>query len=125
MKTVNRLIMKRRTSPIPKWALSTVVLATVFGNSASVAAQSEPPDLPFAILCWSEEGQNWRYGYLATVTRDNKATYFSPNGHLSVGVGSNGIVQEPSDRPAVNDCFGRSIDELRAAGRVLDFPSED
>jgi hypothetical protein len=30
-------------------------------------------------------------------------------------------VQPPSDRPAGGDCFGKTLKELRAAGRVMEF----
>jgi hypothetical protein len=32
-----------------------------------------------------------------------------------------GVVQPPSDRPAGGDCFGETLKELRAAGRVMEF----
>ena len=34
---------------------------------------------------------------------------------------ANGLVQPPSDRPADVDCFGKTLNELRTAGRVVEF----
>ncbi len=31
------------------------------------------------------------------------------------------VVQPPSDRPAGGHCFGKTLKELRAAGRVMEF----
>ena len=31
------------------------------------------------------------------------------------------VVQPPSDRPAGGDCFGKTLKELRAAGRVMEL----
>ena len=35
-----------------------------------------------------------------------------------------GLVQPPSDRPAGGDCFGKTLKELRAAGRVMEFNAQ-
>jgi hypothetical protein len=32
-----------------------------------------------------------------------------------------GVVQPPSGCPAGGDCFGKTLKELRAAGRVMEF----
>ena len=36
-------------------------------------------------------------------------------------VNAKGVVVTPTDRPAILDCFGKTVDELRAMGRVMDF----
>jgi hypothetical protein len=36
-------------------------------------------------------------------------------------VNAKGLVQPPSDRPAGVDCFVKTLDELRAGGRVMEF----
>jgi hypothetical protein len=36
-------------------------------------------------------------------------------------VDAKGVVQPPSNRPAGGDCFGKTLKELRAAGRAMEF----
>ena len=82
-------------------------------------AQTLPPDVPLAVICFFEQTQTWRVGYLNVVSKDGSATYVS--GNLSVTVNANGAVQAPGNRPAGHDCFGKTLKELRAAGRVVEF----
>ena len=38
-------------------------------------AQTVPPDLPLAVICFNEKTQTWRVGYLQEVNKDGSATY--------------------------------------------------
>jgi hypothetical protein len=78
-----------------------------------------PPDLPLAVICFNEQTQTWAVGYLNLINKDGSATYVS--GDLAVTVNAKGVVQPPSDRPAGGDSFGKTLKELRAAGRVMEF----
>ena len=42
-------------------------------------------------------------------------------GRLTATVNAKGVVVAPTNRPAALDCFGKTVDELRAMGRVMDF----
>ena len=77
------------------------------------------PNLPLAIICFNEATQTWRIGYLDVVAPDGSATYVA--GDLWATVNAKGLVQPPSNRSAGVDCFGKTLDELRAAGRVMEF----
>jgi hypothetical protein len=84
-------------------------------------AQTFPPDFPLAVICFSEQTQTWRIGYLQEVSKDGSAVYVAAAGHLRVTVNANGLVQPPSDRPPGVDCFGKTLKELRAEGRVVEL----
>ena len=94
---------------------SAAVLVTLATGSL---AKTVPPDLPLAVICFNEQTQTWT-GYLNLISKDGSATYIS--GDLSVTVNAKGVVRPPSDRPAGGDCFGKTLKELRAAGRVMEF----
>jgi hypothetical protein len=88
---------------------------------SAVNAQRARPGLPLAIFCWGEQSKAWVVGHLATVKEDGAATYFGPNGRLSASVNAKGIVEPPSDRPVAFDCYGKTLDELRAMGRLVEL----
>jgi hypothetical protein len=105
---------------MPHFRLATTAVASVLVTLATGSvAQTVPPDLPLAVICFNEQTQTWTVGYLNQVNKDGSATYVS--GDLSVTVNAKGLVQPPSDRPAGGDCFGKTLKELRAAGRVMEF----
>jgi hypothetical protein len=88
----------------------------------ATVAQKVPPDLPLAVICFNEQTQTWAVGYLNLINKDGSATYVS--GDLAVTVTAKGVVQPPSNRPAGGDCFGKTLEELRAAGRVMEFNAQ-
>ena len=98
-------------------AVPGVVLTLVTG----AVAQTVPPNLPAAIMCYAQTDQSWRVGFLFRVNKDGDATYISPNGRLSAIVDAKGLVAAPTNRPAGVDCYGKTLDELRSSGRILDF----
>ena len=99
-------------------AISASVLVTL---ATEFVAETTPPDLPLGIMCWNEGPQNWGVAYLATVKKDGTASYMPPTGQTAATVNAKRIVEPPEDRPAVFDCFGKSIDELRALGRTIEL----
>jgi hypothetical protein len=89
--------------------------------ATQTAAQTVPPNLPAAIMCYAEPDQSWRVGYLYKVNKNGDAEYVSANGKLSATVNANGVVQAPTNRPAGVDCYGKTLADLRSNGRVMDF----
>jgi hypothetical protein len=105
---------------MPKLPLAATAVASILVTLATGSvAQTLPPNLPFAIICFNEKTQAWRIGYLDVVTQDGSATYVA--GGLWATVNAEGLVQPPSNRSAGVDCFGKTLDELRTAGRVMEF----
>jgi hypothetical protein len=99
-------------------AMGSPVLVTL---ATEAVAQTVPANFPLAIICWNERTQGWAVGYLTTVNRDGSATYMPPGGNLAARVNARGVVDPPRNRPAVFDCGGKNLDELRAMGRVIEF----
>jgi hypothetical protein len=89
--------------------------------ATGAVAQTVPPNLPAAIICYAESDQSWRVGYLFRVNKNGDMTYISPDGRLSATVNAKGIVAAPTNRPAGVDCYGKTLDELRSSGRIMEF----
>ena len=97
----------------------TSVLVTLVATGA--VAQKVPPEIPLAVICWNEQTKTWRVANLSAIKEDGTATYMGTDGRLSSTVNAKGVVVPPSNRPANLDCFRKTIDELRAMGRVIEF----
>jgi hypothetical protein len=105
-----------------KVAIYLALSAAMLGGSVmSASAQTVPSNLPAAILCYAKADQSWRVGYLSRVNKNGEALYAGAGGALSATVDAKGIVVAPDNRPAGLDCFGKSLEELRASGRLMDF----
>jgi hypothetical protein len=92
----------------------TSVLAAL---ATGAMAQKAPPELPVAIMCWNEKTKIWVVGHLSTVKEDGSASYV---GRLSGTVNSKGFVEPPSNRPVAIDCYGKTLEQLRAMGRLVE-----
>jgi len=103
-----------------RWPLVLVAILGVF-FSAGAIAQKAPPNLPGAIICYNENSRIWRVGYLNTIKENGEATYISLVDRLPVMVNAKGVLLAPSDRSSRLDCYGKTLDQLRADGRVLEF----
>jgi hypothetical protein len=90
-------------------------------QATEVVAQTVPPNLPAAIMCYAKSDQSWRVGYLHKVNKNGDALYLSPDGRLGATIDAKGIVVAPTNRPAALDCYGKTLDELRANGRTMEF----
>ena len=88
--------------------------------ATATAAQTFSPNLAMAIACYDLKAQSWRIAYLSRVTANGDALYQGP-GRLTATVNAKGVVVTPTNRPTTMDCFGKTVDELRAMGRVMDF----
>jgi hypothetical protein len=84
-------------------------------------AQTAPPNVPIAVICYIEQNQSWRVGYLYRINQNGDAEYLTADGKLGATLNAKGVVLAPANRPAVLDCIGKTIDELRANGRVMDI----
>jgi hypothetical protein len=109
-------------SRIPKLPMAVTAVTSMLVTLATGAvAQTVPPNLPAAIMCYAEADQSWRVGYLYRVHKNGDAIYIAPDGKLSATVNAKGVVVAPTDRPAGVDCYGKTLDELRSNGRVMEF----
>jgi hypothetical protein len=92
--------------------------------ATETAAQAipPPPNLPIAIICYAPANKTWHVGYLDLVHANGDALYLSANGKIGSTVNAQGVVVAPANRPAALDCFGKTVDDLRGIGRVMDFP---
>jgi len=98
-------------------AVTGVLVTLVTG----AVAQTVPPNLPAAVMCYAEADQSWRVGYLYRVNKNGEAMYISADGKLSATVNAKGVVEAPTNRPAGVDCYGKTLDELRSNGRTMEF----
>lgn len=97
------------------------VISVLIPLATGTVAQTAPPDLPMAIFCYAQQNKSWRVGYLHEVNQNGDATYMALSGRLSATVNAKGVVVPPTNRPAGLDCYGKSLDELRSNGRVMEF----
>jgi len=109
-------------SHMPKLPLAvTAVTSILVALAVGAAAQTVPPNLPAAITCYAAADQSWRVGYLFRVNKNGDAIYMTPDGRLSTTVNAKGVVAAPTNRPAGLDCYGKTLDELRSSGRIMEF----
>jgi hypothetical protein len=108
-------------SHMPKLALAVTAVTSMLVTPTAAVAQAVPPNLPAAIICYAQADQSWRVGYLFRVNKNGDAIYTTPDGRLSAMVNAKGVVAQPTNRPAGVDCYGKTLDELRSSGRILDF----
>jgi hypothetical protein len=86
-----------------------------------LSPKKSPPEIPLAIICWSEPTKTWVVGHLSTFKENGSATYAATGGRLSATVNSKGLMEPPSNRPTGVDCYGKTLDQLRAMGRLIEF----
>ena len=79
---------------MPKLPLAATAVASILVTLATGSvAQTLPPNLPLAIICFNEKTQTWRIGYIDVVAPDGSATYVA--GDLWATVNAKGLVQPP------------------------------
>jgi hypothetical protein len=98
-----------------------LALGVLLALATGAVAQAVPPNLPAAIMCYAPADQSWRVGYLSRVNKNGEAIYTTPDGRLSATINAKSVVAAPTNRPASVDCYGKTLDELRSNGRVLEF----
>ena len=74
-----------------------------------------------AIMCYVQQDQSWRIGYLFRVNAKGDAIYLAVDGKTGATVNAEGVVVTPTNRPGNLDCYGKALDQLRSNGRVVDF----
>jgi hypothetical protein len=109
--------MRNRREALAVTAVTSMLVTLATG----AVAQAVPPSLPAAIICYAQADQSWQVGYLFRVNKDGDATYITPNGRLSAMVNAKGVVAAPTNRLASGDCNGKTLDELRSIGRIMEF----
>ena len=100
--------------PLAVAAVTSVLVALATGS----VAQTAPSGLPLAVVCWNQKTHNWVVAYLQTVQEDGTTVYGT--GRLSAKLNAKRVVETPSDRPAILDCFGKTLDQLRATGHLIE-----
>jgi hypothetical protein len=109
-------------SHMPKLPMAVIAVTSMLVTLATGAvAQTVPPNLPAAIICYAQSDQSWRVGYLHRVTKNGDVMYIAPDGKLGATVNAKGVVIAPTNRPAGLDCYGKTLDELRSNGRIMEF----
>jgi hypothetical protein len=98
--------------------VGSIVASILLTSGTRTIAQTFPSDLPMAIVCWNQGAKNWVVGYLQSVKDDGTATY---KGQLSATVSAKRVVESPTNRPVIIDCYGKTLEQLRATGRVMEF----
>jgi hypothetical protein len=108
---------------MPKFLLRLVAVSGALLTIATgtIAQTPAPPNVPIVVMCYVEQNQSWRVAYLNRIDPKGDAQYSSADGKLGATVNAKGVVLAPASRPATLDCFGKTVDELRANGRVMDF----
>ena len=79
------------------------------------------PNFHWPSSAGTSQTKTWRVGNLSTIEEDGTATYLAHGGQLANTVNAKGVVVPPSNRPANLDCYGKTLDQLRAMGRVVEF----
>jgi hypothetical protein len=106
----------------PELLIAVVAVASMlFAFAPKAVAQTAPTSLPAAVMCYAQADQSWRVGYLFRVNKNGEALYISPDGRLSATVDAKGMIAAPKNRAAGIDCYGKTLEEMRADGRTLDF----
>lgn len=106
---------------MPKSVLMVTAVTAHLVTLTTGAVAQTVPNLPAAIICYSQADQSWRVGYLSKVNKSGDALYVTADRRLTTTVNANGLVAMPTNRPAVSDCFGKTLDELRSSGRIMEF----
>jgi hypothetical protein len=108
---------------MPKFPLTMVAVSGVFLTIATgtIAQTPAPPKVPVAVICYLEQNKSWHIAYLSKINENGDAEYSAIPGKLGATLSAKGVVLAPTDRPAALDCYGKTVDELRASGRVMDF----
>ena len=70
---------------MPNFPLAATVVASVLVTLATGSSVARTvPDFPLAVICFSEQTQTWRIGYLQEVSKDGSAVYVAVAGHFGL-----------------------------------------
>jgi hypothetical protein len=109
-------------SHTPKLYFAVIAVASMLVSLATGAiAQTVPANLPAAIICYAPPDQSWRVIYLSKVDKGGDKIYITPDRRLTATINAKGIMEAPTDRQGSADCYGKTVDELRSSGRILEF----
>ena len=104
-----------------KLLLTVTAITSMVVTLATATVAQTVPNVPIAVICYSQQQKEWRVAYLHRVTENGDAMYLSPTGKLGATINSKGVVVVPTDRPTGLDCYGKTLDELRSNSRVMEF----
>jgi len=104
-----------------KFSPALAVAAGVLLTIATATVAQTVPNLPIAVFCYAQQEKEWRVGYLYRVMENGDAMYLSANGKLGATINAKGVVVMPTNRPVGLDCYGKTLDELRSNGRVIEL----
>jgi hypothetical protein len=104
-----------------KLLLAVAAVTSVVFTLATTSVAQTVPNVPIAVICYAQQEKEWRVGYLYRVIENGDAMYLSPTGKLGTTINAKGVVVAPTNRPAALDCYGKTLDELRSIGRVMEF----
>jgi len=104
-----------------KFSLASIAICGVLLAISTEALAQTVPNLPIAVFCYAQKDKEWRVGYLYRVTENGDAMYLSATGKLGATINAKGVVVMPTNRPAGLDCYGKTLDELRSSGRIIEF----
>jgi hypothetical protein len=99
----------------------TAVVSMLATFPTGAVAQTVPANLAAAIICYAPPDQSWRLAYLSKVDKNGDKIYITPDGRLTATVNAKGLMEAPRNRPGSVDCYGKTMDELRSSGRILEF----
>jgi hypothetical protein len=97
-------------SPLVATAISSMLLVV-----KTAIAQTFPPNR------YAQADQSWRIGHLSRVNKNGDGIYVAADGRLSAMLNAKGLVMPPTNRPAGLDCYGKTLEDLRSSGRVMEF----
>ena len=98
-----------------------LALGVLLALATGAVAQTLPSNLPMAIMCYGPQDKSWHVGYLYRVNAKGEAIYLAVDGKIGTTVNAEGVVVAPTKRPATLDCYGKTLEELRSNGRVMEF----
>ena len=110
--------MRTFRSGLMKVALPAIILVTAC-SGAGQATEDEIRKYPMAINC--DRDGALRFGYLSEIRTDGSAVYHSVDGRRAAQLNTKGVL-EPLTPMKPTGCIGKSLDELRAEGRTVEFP---
>ena len=105
-----------RKLPLPVTAIISMVV-----TFATATVAQTVPNVPIAVFCYAQQDKEWRVAYLSKVNENGDAVYVSANGRIGATINANGVVLPLTNQRAGTDCYGKTLDELRSNGRVMEF----
>ena len=101
------------------WLAAAIFGVVLAAQGGAWAQEADLGDLPLAIIC--DKGGGTGIGYLSEIQPDGTIIYISADGRIAASVTPDGAITPAGDL-VEGSCSGRTLDELRAAGRTIEMP---